>query len=98
MSKVIAAAVEALEKRLPEGFPQVAKFVIHDEGAIIVDPNGVRAGAPDTPSDVTLSASRDTFEGMLGGTVNPMSAYMTGKLKLDGPMGLAMQLGQALAK
>ncbi|WP_339109358.1 SCP2 sterol-binding domain-containing protein [Thioclava sp. GXIMD4216] len=98
MSKVIAAAVEALEKRLPEGFPQVAKFVIHDEGAIIADPQGVRAGDAETPADVTLSASRETFEGMLGGTVNPMSAYMTGKLKLDGPMGLAMQLGQALAK
>ena len=46
---------------------------------------------------MTLFASRDTFEGILDGSVNPATAFMTGKLKIDGNMGTAMQLGQALS-
>lgn len=98
MSKVIDGAVSALQKRLPDGFPHIAKFVITEEGAIIVDPDGVRAADPETEAEVALIASRDTFEGLLDGRVNPTTAFMTGKLKLDGPMGLAMQLGQALSR
>ena len=30
-------------------------------------------------------------------SVNPTTAFMTGKLAVDGDMGLAMQLGAALA-
>ncbi|OCX62798.1 sterol carrier family protein [Thioclava sp. SK-1] len=97
MSDVITAAVEALRKRLPDGFAQTAKFLIEDEGAIVVDPDGVRAADDDAEADVTLIASRETFEGMLDGDVSPTSAFMTGKLKVDGSMGLAMQLGSALS-
>lgn len=38
MSDVIKAAVEALSKRMAEGFSDgVAKFVIEGEGAIMID-------------------------------------------------------------
>lgn len=96
MSQVIDKAVEKLNARLSEGFGGgLAKFVIEDEGAILVDASGARPG--DGAADVTLSASRETFEGLLAGAVNPMSAYMTGKLKIEGNMAMAMQLGTALA-
>jgi putative sterol carrier protein len=45
---------------------------------------------------VTLTADRETFEGILTGDVNPTAAFMQGKLAVDGDMGLAMQLGAAL--
>ena len=61
----------------------------------MVDGAGARAG--DEEADVTLTASLDTFRGMLEGDVNPTAAFMTGKLTVDGNMGLAMQLGSALA-
>jgi putative sterol carrier protein len=95
MSDVIAAAVVALGEKLPDGFDGVAKFVIEGEGAIMLDANGVRAG--DDEADVTMTASTETFRGILSGDVNPTMAFMTGRLKVDGSMGLAMKLGSALS-
>ncbi|MEZ5770357.1 SCP-2 sterol transfer family protein [Defluviimonas denitrificans] len=95
MSDVVNAAVAALGKKLSGGIPGTAKFVIEGEGALIVDGTGVRAG--DDDADVTLTADRETFEGILSGDVNPTAAFMQGKLAVDGDMGLAMQLGAALS-
>ncbi|SEO27071.1 SCP-2 sterol transfer family protein [Paracoccus alcaliphilus] len=94
MSDVVNAAVTKLQEKLGS-FSSTAKFVIEDEGAIMIDSDGVRAG--DEDAEVTLTASRETFEGILDGSVNPTMAFMSGKLKLDGSMGVAMQLGQALS-
>ncbi|NHX27685.1 sterol carrier family protein [Escherichia coli] len=91
---MIEAAVEALQGKLADGFDGVAKFVIEGEGAIMVDGSGVHAG--DEDADVTLTATREVFEDMLAGDLNPASAFMTGKLRLDGDMGMAMRLGSAL--
>jgi putative sterol carrier protein len=33
----------------------------------------------------------------MAGDLNPTSAFMSGKLKLDGDMGTAMKLGSALS-
>ncbi|MDO5621602.1 MAG: SCP2 sterol-binding domain-containing protein [Paracoccus sp. (in: a-proteobacteria)] len=94
MSNVIEGAVQALGAKI-SSFDGSAKFVIEGEGAVVIDQSGVRAG--DEPTDVTLTASRDTFEGILNGSVNPTTAFMMGKLKLDGSMGTAMKLASALA-
>lgn len=94
MSEVVNKAVEKLGKKI-DSFDSTAKFVITDEGAIMIDETGVRAG--DEEAEVTLTASRETFEGILSGDVNPATAFMMGKLKIDGNMGVAMQLGQKLS-
>ncbi len=95
MSDVIDAAVKALASKMPDGFDGVAKFVIDGEGAIMVDATGVRAG--DDPADVTMTATAAVFEALMKGDMNPTMAFMTGKLSVDGSMGLAMKLGAALA-
>lgn len=95
MSDVINAAVAALNEKMADGFDAgIAKFAINGEGSIIVDGDGARAG--DDDADVTLTADADVFEDMLSGDLNPTTAFMTGKLSVDGNMGLAMQLGAAL--
>ena len=94
MSDVVNAAVAALSEKLSGGLPGPAKFVIAGEGALMVDGSGVRAG--DEEADVTITADRETFEGLMSGDVNPTAAFMQGKLSIDGDMGLAMQLGAAL--
>ena len=94
MSSVIEGAIKALAARI-SSFDGTAKFVIDGVGAIMIDQNGVRAG--DDEAEVTLTASRDTFEGLLNGETNPTMAYMTGKLKIDGSLTTAMKLGSALS-
>jgi putative sterol carrier protein len=96
MSDVIDAAVAALnEKMNGAGFDGTAKFVIEGEGAVMVDATGAHAG--DEVADVTLTASAETFEAMMSGDMNPTSAFMSGKLAVDGDMGMAMQLGSVLS-
>lgn len=94
MSDVVNEAVKRLSAKLTDGFDGVAKFVIEGEGAIMLDPNGVRAG--DDPAEVTMTASADVFKRILEGDLNPTMAFMQGKLAVDGSMGLAMKLGSAL--
>ena len=94
MSDIIAAAVTALSAKITS-FDGVAKFVIPGEGAVMIDAGGVRAG--DEPSDVTMTAETDVFRAILDGSMNPTTAFMSGKLTIDGSMGLAMKLGAALA-
>ena len=96
MSEVIDAAVAALNEKMGgSGFDGSAKFVIEGEGAVMVDSTGARAG--DEAADVTLTASAETFEAMMSGEMNPTSAFMSGKLAVDGDMGMAMQLGSVLS-
>ena len=43
-------------------------------------------------ADVTIRASEETFSAIAEGQQNPTTAYMTGKLKIDGDMSAAMKL------
>jgi putative sterol carrier protein len=94
MSDVINAAVAALSEKI-DGFDGSVKFVVEDEGAIIVDASGVRAS--DEDADCTLTADADTFQSILSGELNPTAAFMGGRLSVEGDMGTAMELGAALA-
>lgn len=95
MSDVISAAVDRLTTGPGRFDAGTAKFVILGEGAIMMDAAGVREG--DDEADVTLTASAEVFEAILDGSMNPTSAFMTGKLKIDGSMGKAMQLAAVLS-
>lgn len=95
MSKVIDAAVEVLSAKAGPGFDAVAKFVFAGEGSIMFDASGARAG--DEPADVTLTAATEVFQALLAGELSATSAFMTGKLSVEGSMGLAMKLGQVLS-
>lgn len=96
MSQVIEDAVAALSEKFSGAeIGGTAKFAITGEGAIMMDDSGVRAG--DEPADVTLTADADTFKAILNGDTNPTAAFMTGKLGVEGDMGLAMKLGTVLA-
>ena len=96
MSEIVQEAVTALNAKMGgEGFDGIAKFVISGEGALIIDGDGARAG--DDEADVTLTADAETFKAILDGEQNPTAAFMTGKLTVDGDMGLAMKLSAVLA-
>lgn len=96
MSDVISAAMSALSRRVEgKDIDFTAKLVIEDEGALRIAPDGV--SADDGDADVTLTANAETFEGILEGDINPASAFMSGRLSVDGDMSLAMKLGSILS-
>lgn len=96
MSEVVTEAVAALNAKMNgAGFDGTAKFVIEDEGSIIIDADGAHAG--DEDADVSLTASTETFKAILDGEMNPTTAFMTGKLSVDGDMGQAMKLAGVLS-
>lgn len=95
MSDVISGAVAALSQKLGSEFDGVARFDIQGEGSIVVDRDGVRAGNDE--ADVVLAADAGTFRDILEGQLDATSAFMSGKLSVEGDMGQAMKLGAALA-
>ena len=47
-------------------------------------------------ADVTFKTSPEMFERLASGQQNPMTAYLTGKIKVDGDIGAAMKLQKIL--
>lgn len=70
-----------------------------DEGIyqIIIDEEGPRAvEGIEKDSGCTLTLDLDDFRDMVSGTLNPTAAFMGGKLKIKGNMGLALKLQPVL--
>lgn len=96
MSDVVAGAVKALNAKLAGAAPEGSvKFVILDEGAVRIDRDG--ATADDSPADCVITGTDETFRALLGGGLRPATAFMTGRLRVEGDMGVAMRLGALLA-
>lgn len=96
MSDTLEQAAAAMNEKLAgSDFSASAKFEIEGMGAIVLDSNGARVS--DDDADVTMTADAETFQGILTGEMNPTSAFMSGKLTIDGDMGTAMQLASVLA-
>ncbi len=91
MNDIVNQAVRALDEKLGNiSFEGSAKFLIEGEGNVIIDSDGVRSGDEDT--DVTLVANVETFQEILSGELDPTSAFMGGRLSVEGDMSTAMRL------
>lgn len=96
MSDVVTEAVAALNAKMDgAGFDGTAKFAIDGEGSIVINSAGARASEEN--ADVTLTATAEVFRAILEGELNPTTAFMTGKLTVDGDMGQAMKLAGVLS-
>ena len=71
-----------------------------DEGMVYIDttqvPNVVNN--EDHEADCTLEISTNNALKMLDGDLNPMTAFMMGKLKVKGDMGVAMKMAQTFGE
>ena len=65
------------------------KFNFKGDGIVLIDGNTVSNA--DAPADLTMTISLDNFIALGEGTLDPMTAVMTGKLKLS-DLGAAMAL------
>lgn len=99
MSVVLEELITLLGPRVAGQLQGTAKLVVKDEGAVILDSDGARAGdghADGEEADVTLAASEQVFRAILSGDQNPATAYMTGKLKVDGSLQRALKVSAIL--
>jgi len=94
MSAVVQELIELLSPKVTGTLQGTAKLVITDEGSLILDDTGARAG--DEDADVTLIASEEVFKNILSGDQNPAMAFMTGKLKVDGSSTRALKVSEIL--
>lgn len=63
---------------------------IHIEGTQVTNDNA--------PADCTVVVAKDDLESMSRGELDPTMAFMTGKLKINGDMSVAMKLQPILAQ
>lgn len=76
------------------GFDRSVKFDTGADGVIVID--GGTVSTADGPADCTITLSLDDLEAMIAGDLNPTTAFMTGKLKIEGDMSVAMALSQLI--
>ena len=74
------------------------KIDFGSEGAIMLDGTADQVSEDGGDADTTIKVSWDDWQAMAAGQLDGMTAFMTGKLKVEGDMSNAMQLQGVLTK
>ena len=74
------------------------KFDYGDAGKIFLDGVANKVSTEDSAADTTIKVKLEDFVDMAQGKLDPTAAFMQGKLRVEGDMGVAMQLQGVMAK
>ena len=74
------------------------KLDFGDEGLVMLDGVANQVTEEDGDADTTIKVAWSDWQDMADGKLDGMTAFMSGKLKVEGDMGNAMQLQGVLAK
>ena len=74
------------------------KMDFGDQGTVMLDGASQSVSEDDGPADTTIKVGWDDWQQMAAGQMDGMTAFMMGKLKVEGDMSNAMQLQGVLAK
>ena len=77
---------------------KTVKLDFGDQGTIMLDGNANKVTEDDGAADTTIKIAWDDWQSMADGKLDGMTAFMTGKLKVEGDMSNAMQLQGILSK
>ena len=77
---------------------KTVKLDFGDNGTIMLDGVGNTVTEADGAADTTIKIAWDDWQAMADGQLDGMTAFMTGKLKVEGDMSNAMQLQGVLSK
>lgn len=75
-------------------FDKVMKFDCGDDGVLVI--NRKEVTREDMEADCTIRLSRKNLEKLLKGQLNPMTAFLTGKIKVEGDTSVALSLQSLL--
>lgn len=98
------AEIEARLRREPQrvaGLNATFQFELTGENGgvwhvVVADSDGRLLEGPAENPGVIIQMSSDDFVALADGRLNPTAAFMAGKLKVKGDMGLAMRLQSLL--
>jgi len=64
------------------------------ENIVFIDGTGDsnQVSSDDKDADCEVAINEDNFKALIKGDLNPMMAFMSGKIKIKGDMGVAMKL------
>jgi putative sterol carrier protein len=95
LAELTAKMKEGASKK--SAFGNTVKFAT-DQGVVYIDGNQNPPSVTndDKAADCTLRMDFGDFSDMIAGKLDGMTAFMTGKLKIEGDMGVAMKLQSIL--
>ena len=77
---------------------KTVKIDFGDDGVLLLDGKANTVSEGDAAADTTIKVSWADWEALAAGQLVGMTAFMTGKLKVEGDMSNAMQLQGVLSK
>ena len=87
---------EALRGKVGDnsGLGAVLKFDCGADGVVVIDGKSVpnTVSSENGEADCTVSITRENLEALLGGQLDPITGFMTGKFTVAGDMSVAMKL------
>jgi|SRR6476619_4185544 len=93
---------QELVEKMQQGQAWVAgkrvKIDFGDQGPVMLDGVANQVTEEDGSADTTIKVGWDDWQQMAAGQLDGMTAFMMGKLKVEGDMSNAMQLQGVLAK
>jgi putative sterol carrier protein len=96
----LESATAALKSKAAQSEPlgHRVRFDLGADGTILWDGTGGAPSIDNLPgeAETTIIISLADLDQLVAGTLDPTMAYMTGRLKIDGSMGVALKMGQVL--
>ena len=93
---------QELVERMQRGHAWVpgkrVKIDFGDQGPVMLDGAANQVSEEDGAADTTIKVGWDDWQQLAAGQLDGMTAFMMGKLKVEGDMSNAMQLQGVLAK
>jgi putative sterol carrier protein len=98
MTATIDEFLPLLQQKAAGQIEGTVKLIFSDGGIIWLDETGAQKVEDDDAgeADVTMTASAEVFQEIFEGERNPMTAFMTGALKVDGSTTRALKVSAIL--